>query len=1011
MDVWQHLAQTLGLYDTQVTSLLEETALTAEPQRVIHWLQDFYHTPHDFSNHQANQRFLQWLRPANHTRGLITLLGNSPFLAQLIKRWPEFLDQMPSPGSITQPSPQELTQGILATHSWDEAAAFLRKNKQKAYFSIGFNDLTGLSSLEQTVHALSDLGQASLEAGYRWLDQQASLRHGPPMIDLGQGMQRCRFCILGMGKLGARELNFSSDVDLIYIYDDDRGQTSGSSPLAIKSYYNRLGKDLIRLLSQPTEDGIVFRLDLRLRPEGESGDLTVSRRSAEIYYESWGQTWERSAMIKARPVAGDLELGEEFLKNIEPFIYRRYLDFTALDAIRQMKQKIDHKIASVADTTRNCKLGYGGIREIEFFVQSHQLIHGGKKPQLRHRETLATLGQLLSLGLLSPETVEILKQAYLFLRTLEHRLQIEWERQTHSLPEDLEQYAKVAKRMGLTDATELKERYQRITHQVHTIYDSLFFDGKPEVEEQTGGVAQKLIQCNLKDPDTVTLVTSCGFSPPESALACLATLRDGPRGVALTEHDRLWYGRVALTLLQGILNAPDCNLALHHMGDFLKSLGHRVSYLAMLYENKALLDLLLRLFGTSGLLSHFLVQNPYLLDALVGADFIEGYLDKNALGLSLAKRLEAIENTEDRFDAIRIFKNTEMLRIGIRDLSDLADCAEVMGRISILAEVILQQVLHDAMTELTHRHGIPQCVVDGVQKPVPFAVLAMGKLGGRELNYASDLDLIFIHGGEGDLLGTDGANALSNAIFFARLGQKIISHVTTLTRHGLLYELDMRLRPSGQSGPLVTSLESFIHYHQHESWLWEHQALIRARFVAGDAVLGSRIQEVVRSVVLQPRELPQVFEEVGQMRLRIYNEKKPPKGTLDLKQSLGGVVDIEFLVQALILTYGAKHPEILQQHCGRALHALDKAGLLPEQAGNTLQEAYNFYRLVENRLRLLHNRSENRIPNQMIEQNRLARLCQLNSGVELIDHLHLHMERVDRIVSGYWKGRPAWDSK
>ncbi|MBF0435089.1 MAG: bifunctional [glutamate--ammonia ligase]-adenylyl-L-tyrosine phosphorylase/[glutamate--ammonia-ligase] adenylyltransferase [Magnetococcales bacterium] len=1011
MDVWQHLAQILDLHATQVTSLQEETASTAEPQRVIHWLQDYYHTPQDFSNHQANRRLWPWLRPANHSRGLITLLGNSPFLAQLIKRWPEFLDQAPTPGSPTIPSPEELTRGILATHSWDDAAAFLRKNKQKAYFYIGFNDLTGLSSLEQTVHALSDLGQASLEAGYRWLDHQASQRHGPPMIDLGQGPQRCRFCILGMGKLGARELNFSSDVDLIYLYDDDHGQTAGPTSLAIKSYYNRLGKDLIRLLSQPTEDGIVFRLDLRLRPEGESGDLAVSRRSAEIYYESWGQTWERSAMIKARPVAGDLDLGAEFLKNIEPFVFRRYLDFTALDAIRQMKQKIDRKIASAADTTRNCKLGYGGIREIEFFVQSQQLIHGGKKPQLRHRETLTSLKELAALGLLTPDTVQTLERAYLFLRTLEHRLQIEWERQTHSLPEDGEQYTKVAKRMGLTNATELKERYAQITRQVHTIYDSLFFEGKSEVEGQADGLALQLLQCNLKDPAAASLVTSCGFAPPESALSCLSTLRDGPRGVALTEHDRLWYGRVALTLLQGILNAPDPNLALHHMGDFLKSLGHRVSYLAMLYENRALLELLLRLFGTSSLLSHFLVQNPYLLDALVGADFIEGCLDKNALGLSLAKRLETIENTEDRFDAIRIFKNTEMLRIGIRDLSGLADCAEVMGRISILAEVILQQILQDAMTELTSRHGVPQCVMDGVKKPVPFAILAMGKLGGRELNYASDLDLIFIHGGEGELLGTDGHNALSNAMFFARLGQKIISHVTTLTRHGLLYELDMRLRPSGQSGPLVTSLESFIHYHQHESWLWEHQALIRARFVAGDAVLGGRIQEVVRTVVLRSREPSQVFEEVGHMRLRIYNEKKPSKGTLDLKQSLGGVVDIEFLVQALILIHGAKHPEILQHHCGRALHALDKAGLLPEQTGITLQEAYDFYRLVENRLRLLHNRSENLIPNQVLEQNRLARLCQLNSGAELIDHLYRHMKRVDRIVSEYWKGRPAWDGQ
>lgn len=999
MDAWHRLAVNSGLDSEILSSLKQEAEQTAEPQRVENWLADYFQA--DSTDQPTCQRLVRWLRPGNSGKGLLTILGNSPFLAHLVKKWPEFLDE--GVGRYRVPTPKELTEDILAISSWDDAAAFLRRCKQKAYFFIGFNDLATLSSFEETVHALSDLAQACLEAGYHWLDRSLSLRFGTPMIDIGNGMQRSRFVILGMGKLGARELNFSSDIDLIYLYEDDRGGTVGPKNIAIKTYYNRLGQDLIRLLSQTTGDGMVFRLDLRLRPEGESGDLTLSRRSAEIYYESWGQTWERSAMIKARPVAGDLELGEEFLKNIRPFIFRRYLDFTALDAIRQMKLKIDRKITHADDYTRNVKLGYGGIREIEFFVQSQQLIHGGKKIELRHAETLTSLTCLARHGLLPEESAKFLAESYLFLRTVEHRLQIEFERQTHSLPDDPEAYEKVAKRVGLAGSDALKKRLALITHGVHTLYESLFFEGKPAKDTSEDSLAQQLLQYDLNSPKAAQLMLQCGFNHPESAIDVIRVIRDGPRGISLTEHDRLWYGRVALVLLKGIQNAPDPNLALHHMGDFLKALGHRVSYLAMLYENTALLDLLLRLFGTSPLLSHFLIRNPYLLDSMIAADFLVGGGGKSELAHQLGDRLNQVEHVEDRFDVLRTFKSMELLRIGIRDLSGVAESTEIMFRISILAEVILEQVLRDAMDELVARHGEPRYTVAGEQRRVPFAIIAMGKLGGRELNYSSDLDLIFIHGGEGEQQWTSGNKSLSNEMFFSRLGQKIISHITTLTRNGLLYELDMRLRPSGQSGPLVTSLESFTLYHQKESWLWEHQALIRARFVAGDAELGTRVQKIIREVVLKPREKNEVFDEVGQMRERIFKEKGPSEGCLDIKQSRGGVVDIEFLVQALILSHGSRYPSIHQNHCARALHALGKAGVLSGETCKILQDAYDFYRIVENRLRLLHNRSENRMTaNNSIEQDRLAKLCGLTDGAQFKEVLLLHFAKVTLIVRDYF---------
>ncbi|HAT51528.1 MAG: bifunctional [glutamate--ammonia ligase]-adenylyl-L-tyrosine phosphorylase/[glutamate--ammonia-ligase] adenylyltransferase [Nitrospirae bacterium] len=996
MNIWLKLADRLGLDATFIDHLQREADATAEPQRITDWFHDFFQQP--LWHQKTCQHLRSWLLPPQQNKGLITLLGNSPFLAHLIKKWPDFLDENPGFDGYAIPTPTELTQEILTNESWDDAASFLRKSKQKAYFFIGFRDLTGMASLEQTVHALSDLAQSSLEAGYRWLDRLLSQRHGVPMIDIGHGPQRSRFVILGMGKLGARELNFSSDIDLIYLYEDDRGQTIGPKQIPIKSYYNRLGQDLIRLLSQTTGDGMVFRLDLRLRPEGESGDLTLSRRSAEIYYESWGQTWERSAMIKARAVAGDLELGEEFLNNIQPFIFRKYLDFTALDAIRQMKAKIDHKISQVADYTRNVKLGYGGIREIEFFTQSQQLIHGGKHPELRHSETITTLNRFTERGLISAETSKILTEAYVFLRTVEHRLQIEWERQTHSLPDEAIAYEKVAKRMGMESGEVLKAMFSRITHQVHTIYENLFFEGKPLQETLEGEMARQLLQLDFHSQDAEKFLHQCGLTHPEMAMDSIRVIRNGPRGVALTEHDRLWYNRVAQVLLQGILNAPDPSMALHHMGDFLKALGHRVSYLAMLYENTALLNLLLRLFGTSALLSHFLIRNPYLMDHMIAAEFLVDTGGKNALGLMLAQRLQQAQDAEDHFDTIHLFKNMEMLRIGIRDLSGLAENDEIMHAISILAEVILAQILHDAMSELVARHGEPQYTVAGVMQRASFAIIAMGKLGGRELNYSSDLDLIFIHDSTGENQWTNGTNPLSNAMFFARLGQKIISRITTLTRNGVLYELDMRLRPSGQSGPLVTSLESLIHYHQHESWLWEHQALIRARFVAGNAELGARIQEVIRAVVLRPRDPSSVYKEVAEMRERIFHEKGPAANILDIKQSRGGIIDIEFLVQAIILAHGAALPTILQSHCARALYVFGKAGLLPENTWKVLQDAYDFFRLVENRLRLLHDRSENRISSSPAEQDRLAKLCHLTHGAALMDQLRHTMDQVSQIV-------------
>lgn len=700
-------------------------------------------------------------------------------------------------------------------------------------------------------------------------------------------------------------------------------------------------------------------------------------------------------MIKARPVAGDLALGETFLKGLQPFVFRRYLDFGALDAIREMKRKIDRKMAIAEDYHHNIKLGYGGIREIEFFVQSQQLIHGGKDPGLRHRETLVMLERLCDAGWLKQETSHFLAEAYAFLRNLEHRLQIKHDQQMHSVPEDPEAFEQLSRRMNMADGAELRQRLTHITSGVHAIYQELFFEATEKHKESSTPLVERLLACEPQTALCLDLLKKSGFNTPEQAGVSLSVLRDGPKRHGLTEIMRRWYRRIAVPLLTEILRAPDQDMALRHAEQFLANLGHRISYLALLLENPLILQLLVRLFGSSVLMSRFFMQHPELMDRLVTRDFLQHYQNHSALARDLTSLLREADGEEERFNIIRAFKNSETLRLGVRDLSNMAELAEVMSGLSALADVILARVFEDALETLKKRYGAPHA---------PFVILAMGKLGGRELNYASDLDLIFLHGAQHEQKNegmTDGANAIANTLFFTRLGQRIITGITTLTRAGKLYELDMRLRPSGNSGTLVTSVEAFLNYQKQDAWVWEHQALTRARVVAGDPELASTLRQEIRHIIQQTRNVDTLRQEVHHMRLRIFGEKKPAEGWVDIKQSRGGIVDIEFLTQFLILAFSHNHPDIMQNNTARALRACKDAGLLDPDAYRTLENSYAFFRLVENRLRLLHGRSENRIGPSPVEREQLRRLCDLPEEAEVVNVLTEHFHAVFPIVQAF----------
>ena len=983
--------------DSATQSMIHDLAKkTADPQAVLHNIGDFIK-----NNPEQQPHLAQCLASPMERQRLVRTLGNSPYLANVLRRWPTCL---PVPGEEPQALLSKnwasenkiLLDTLLEAHTWEEAARILRIHKHRSFFHIGSRDLSGEATLTEVIQAISNLAEGCLEAGYQWLNRQLSARYGRPMVYTEEGKKTvARFVILGMGKLGARELNFSSDVDLIYLFDAGHGEVEDSCTLSLKAYFNRLGRDLIRLLGEPTAEGQVFRIDLRLRPEGESGELSLSRDSAELYYESWGQTWERSAMIKARPVAGDLAWGDDFLKELQPFIFRRYLDFGALDAIREMKRKIDRKMTMAEDYYHNIKLGYGGIREIEFFVQSHQLIHGGKNPVLRHRETLLTLDHLCQAGWLTQETSHLLAEAYRFLRTLEHRLQIKHDQQLHSIPEDQKAFERLSKRMGMAKDETLRTHLRKVRDSVHTIYEALFLDAEKKNEASYNPHIETLLTCEAGEEKSLDQLKKAGFNDPEKAGTLMRILREGPKRLGLTESMRCWYRRIAAPLLQEILRAPDPDMAIHHADNFLASLGHRISYLALLLENPPILTLLVRLFGTSVLLSRFFMKHPELMDRLVTQDFLQHDQNRDALSHELTTLLKGADEKEERFNIIRAFKNSETLRIGVRDLSHMAELTEVMSGLSALADVILTRILEDAFEELTERYGSPN---------TPFVILAMGKLGGRELNYASDLDLIFLHGSQGEAPWTDGSNAIANSLFFTRLGQRVITAMTTLTRSGKLYELDMRLRPSGNSGTLVTSAEAFLRYQKEEAWVWEHQALTRARVVAGDSAFAKDLHQEIRTIIQQTREIELLRQDVVQMRLRIFNEKKPDKDWIDIKQSRGGIVDIEFLAQFLILAYADKNPDIIQNNTARALRACQKAGLLHTSVHATLEKAYGFFRLVENRLRLLHGCSENGIGPSPIVREQLRRLCDLPENDDIISILEAHFQAVFPIIQEVLEG-------
>jgi [glutamine synthetase] adenylyltransferase / [glutamine synthetase]-adenylyl-L-tyrosine phosphorylase len=921
-----------------------------------------------------------------HLNQFMFLCGSSPFLTNLMFKEPFFFSRLFADNELEQSRTRAELLATLRRSAPDGLdlvglMKVLRYFKRFEILRIAARDLNGLAPLEEVTRELSDLASATLQVAYETCHHLLTQEYGLPQKETPDGLRLALMTILGMGKFGGRELNFSSDIDIIYFYETDKGETSGvddgrggrKGNVSLHTFFNKLAEQVTKAMNLVTEDGFVFRVDVGLRPEGKSGDMAVSLRSAEIYYESWGQSWERTAMLKARPVAGSRELGEQLLQTLSPFVYRKYLDYTLIEDMKLMKQKIDASLTRNREGETNLKLGRGGIREIEFFIQALQLVYAGKSARLRERNSLMALDLLANAKLISDEDRQQLSEAYRFLRTVEHRIQVVQERQTHSLPLKEDELLALARRSGFLRDNGLqrfRETLEQHRQRVAAIYGSLFHNRDEHLQHQARPEILFLLDTKA-EPDLVKdMLEERRLEDPDRAFDNLAMLRSGPTKGNITERNRRIHAQIAPLFLQALLDTPDPDMALAHAERFLAGISGRTACYALLAENRETTRLLATLFGTSAFLSKILIGHPELLESMVAHTYASMAKPREVMDEELSSLLLQAEDFEERLDVLRRYRNEEFLRIGLNDIHGHLGQGAIAAQLSCLAEVCLEEAHRLATTELT-RFGLPRYQDEGQSHSASLAIIGMGKLGGVELNYHSDLDIIFIYDHQGT---TDGDKPISNHEYFAKLAQKLISILSTQTREGYVYKLDTRLRPSGNAGPLVTSLESFLSYHRNEAQIWERQAMAKARVVIGEPILVGSINAVMRQMVYGASLGDDGRQEIHRLRMRMENEiAKETAGNYNIKTGRGGMVDVEFIAQYLQLRHGQCFPELRVQNTVTVLKEALILKLIAEMDANTLISGYKFLRKLENRLRLLHDHSINDLAGDQRYLDKLAK--------------------------------------
>lgn len=848
--------------------------------------------------------------------------------------------------------PRRLTQSLGHPETESELCIGLRDFRHQEMVRIAWRDLSGWSGLSQTMQELSDLADACLEGALAWLHQGHCRKYGQP---LGKDGSPQSLVILGMGKLGAGELNFSSDIDLIFAFPQ-AGQTDGEKGLSNDEFFLKLCRRLLAVIGQNQPEGFVFRPDMELRPYGKNGPLVMSFDAMERYYQMQGREWERYAWIKARAVAGDKAAGRNLLSRLSPFIYRRYLDYGVFESLREMKAMIGREVRR-RGMAENIKLGPGGIREIEFFAQVFQLIRGGVEPALQERRLDRVLDILAVQGYISQGAKAELEGAYRFLRKTEHRLQAFSDSQTHQLPADPLARHRLAVSMGFDDWSGFSRHLQIHREQVHDQFNRLLAL-TPSGNGSNGESDEKLraLWDGLSgEPWELNLLAELGFQDPEAVIRKMGDFQKESETRALSGGGQERLARLIPMLLRQLGPSADPELALDRILALLKAAERRTCYLSLLLENPDALTHLVRLANASSWILNFITQHPVLLDELLDPRTLYRPPSREEMAGELRARLSRIpaDDLEYQLEELRIFRQANTLRVAAADISEALPLMKVSDHLSEIAEVVLNEVVDMAWNHLVVQHGQPVCQLNGTDCPKGFAVLAYGKLGGLELGYGSDLDMVFLHAGTLEE-SRGGRRPVDTPRFFARLGQRVLHILTAHTQAGILYEADMRLRPSGSSGLLVSHVDAFREYMLNKAWTWEKQALVRARPVCGNPRLSLAFDRIRKEVLSQYRDPEPLRQEVCQMRQRLRQElHRPREGVFDLKQGPGGMVDIEFLVQYLVLCHAHQHPALLGWTDNvRLFSTLADEGILDDITAYTLRMAYLSYRTMGHRLSL-----------------------------------------------------------
>ncbi len=821
----------------------------------------------------------------------------------------------------------------------------LRQFRQAHMVQIAWRDLTNMQPIERSLAQVSELADALINAAYQCCYRWMCEKHGTPMGDQGP----MPMLILGMGKLGGRELNFSSDIDLIFSYPQV-GETEGRRGLEHQIWFQRLAQKLIASLHQMTLDGQVFRVDMRLRPFGDSGPIVSHFAALEDYYQQQGRDWERYAMLKARVINPDGVYSDQLQQILTPFVFRRYLDFSAIDALRKMKQLISQEVRR-RDLSDNIKLGAGGIREIEFIVQSLQLIRAGRLPALQTRSLLNALSALAQHEILSDQDVSELRHAYLWLRKAEHCLQQFKDQQTQTLPDTQLDKQRLASVMEYEDYAAFYQAYQFHAGQVSEHFDLLIGDTQQEAQS----VDQVYIDAWTLDYDEQE---ACQLFAELASHGEMQAV--WPQWIAfktyMQHHPGGRRGKETLDKLMPVI----LKLALsRHMGadigrvcEVLKAISRRTTYLELLLENQPALEQLLRLCQASYWITRQITRFPVLLDELLNPQLLYQPTPLDAYSSELRAHMLRVErkDLELQMEAIRQFKLAEQLKIAAADVTGAMPVMRVSDHLTALAEALIDYVVGLAWENMTERYGIPEGCSE---QDTRFGVIAYGKLGGFELGYGSDLDLVFVHQCDGDGV-TNGAKQIESRQFYLRLAQRIMHMFATTTGSGQLYEVDLRLRPSGNAGLMVCHLEGFANYQQQEAWTWEHQALVRARCVYGQPEMHHRFSQIREQILTQPRDLKQLRGDVATMREKMRNHlSKGNDQQFDIKQDRGGIADIEFIVQYLVLGFAHQHGALaIWSDNVRILDVAHQAELLSQQDAQTLSEAYLFFRNLGHHLTL-----------------------------------------------------------